>query len=59
MRQLLVEPIRNNIIFADETAISGSRFGCHDTGMRGSPQEGHGRRGQGLAEWKMAVVVKP
>jgi hypothetical protein len=50
-------PIRNNIIFADETAISGSRFGRHHTRMRTPPPEGHGRRGQGLADWKMAVVV--
>jgi hypothetical protein len=50
-------PIRNNIILADETAISGSRFGRHHTRMRTPPPEGHSRRGQGLADWKMAVVV--
>jgi hypothetical protein len=43
-------PIRNNIIFADETAIIGSRFGRHHTRMRTPPPEGHGRRGQGLAD---------
>jgi hypothetical protein len=50
-------PFRNNIIFAGETAISGSRFGCHHTPMRRPPPEGNGRRGHGLADWKTAVVV--
>jgi hypothetical protein len=55
--ELLLVPFRNNIIFAVETAISGSRFGRHHTRMRRPPPESNGRRGQVLADWKTAVVV--
>jgi hypothetical protein len=54
----MLVPVRKNIIFADETTISGGRFGHHRTRMRRPPPaKDGGRRGQGFSEFERAAVV--